>query len=165
MSPESVMYRRFTLESDVWSYGVVLWEIYSLGKQPYYGLNNEEVVKLILQGIMLIPPDGCPSFICDLMRSCWKSEPKDRIKFPEICERLQKAWDERDSERPSAVSVASQGCRPAVGIADTSGISLPRPPVFPVSHFQTDSTELLDSDNYLAPQTAVANEYLQPLPD
>nr|CAD7568545.1 unnamed protein product [Timema californicum] len=43
MSPESVMYGRFTLESDVWSYGVVLWEIYSMGKQPYYGHSNEEV--------------------------------------------------------------------------------------------------------------------------
>lgn len=43
MSPESVMYGRFTLESDVWSFGVVLWEVYSFGKQPYYGHNNEEV--------------------------------------------------------------------------------------------------------------------------
>jgi len=43
MSPECVVYGRFTLESDVWSYGVVLWEIYSFGKQPYYGHSNEEV--------------------------------------------------------------------------------------------------------------------------
>lgn len=48
MSPESVMYGRFTLESDVWSFGVVLWEVYSFGKQPYYGHNNEEVSKTIL---------------------------------------------------------------------------------------------------------------------
>lgn len=47
MSPESVMYGRFTLESDVWSFGVVLWEVYSFGKQPYYGHNNEEVSKII----------------------------------------------------------------------------------------------------------------------
>ena len=44
MSPESVKYGRFTTESDVWAYGVVLWEIFSFGKQPYYGHSNEEVV-------------------------------------------------------------------------------------------------------------------------
>jgi len=49
MSPESVMYGRFTLESDVWSYGVVLWEIYSFGKQPYYGQSNEEVTNCNLK--------------------------------------------------------------------------------------------------------------------
>ena len=43
MSPESVKYGRFTTESDVWAYGVVLWEIFSYGKQPYYGHTNEEV--------------------------------------------------------------------------------------------------------------------------
>lgn len=43
MSPESVIYGKFTVETDVWSFGIVLWEIFSFGKQPYYGSSNEEV--------------------------------------------------------------------------------------------------------------------------
>ncbi|XP_064121915.1 tyrosine-protein kinase transmembrane receptor Ror-like [Macrobrachium nipponense] len=63
MAPESIMYGKFTLESDVWSFGVVLWEIYSFGKQPYYGNSNEHVMKLIPPGNILESPRHlpCPS--------------------------------------------------------------------------------------------------------
>ncbi|KAH6946783.1 hypothetical protein HPB50_015307 [Hyalomma asiaticum] len=88
MAPESIMYGKFTLESDVWSYGVVLWEIYTYGKQPYYGHSNEEVVKLILQGILLSPPEECPPHVCNLMAGCWKTEPRDRLSFNDIYKRL-----------------------------------------------------------------------------
>ncbi|XP_043589544.1 tyrosine-protein kinase transmembrane receptor Ror-like isoform X3 [Bombus pyrosoma] len=138
MSPESVMYGRFTLESDVWSFGVVLWEVYSFGKQPYYGHNNEEVVKLIFQGIMLIPPEGCPPFVCQLMRECWKTDPKDRIKFSEILERLEKAKGKSIQQ-------------------DT----LPRPPQGPVT---IRTPDVLDPDGYLLPAPTKPHEYLQTLP-
>ncbi|XP_076635602.1 muscle, skeletal receptor tyrosine protein kinase [Colletes latitarsis] len=138
MSPESVMYGRFTLESDVWSFGVVLWEIYSFGKQPYYGHNNEEVVKLIFQGIMLIPPEECPPFACQLMRECWKTDPKDRIKFADILERLEKVQGKSIQQE-----------------------TLPRPPQGPVTIRTLDA---LDPDGYLLPAPTIPHEYLQTLP-
>lgn len=95
MSPESIVYARFTHESDVWSYGVVLWEIYSRGKQPFYGHNNDGATRLILKGIVLVPPEDCPRFACELMRACWKSDPRDRITFDEICRKLEVAAGSR----------------------------------------------------------------------
>lgn len=47
MSPESLVYGRFTLESDIWSFGVVIWEIYSYGAQPYFGYTNEGVISSV----------------------------------------------------------------------------------------------------------------------
>ncbi|XP_075992078.1 tyrosine-protein kinase transmembrane receptor Ror-like [Anticarsia gemmatalis] len=91
MSPESILFARFTHESDVWSYGVVLWEIYSRGKQPFYGHNNDSATKLILRGTLLVPPGDCPRFAFELMRACWKPEPEDRIGFDEICRKLELA--------------------------------------------------------------------------
>ncbi|XP_022116491.2 muscle, skeletal receptor tyrosine protein kinase isoform X1 [Pieris rapae] len=106
MSPESIVYARFTHESDVWSYGVVLWEIYSRGKQPYYGCNNDDATKRITNGILLVPPEDCPQFACRLMRECWATDPRNRIGFDEICRKLE-------------VAAAANG---------STQIRLPRPP-------------------------------------
>lgn len=137
MSPESVLYGRFTLDSDIWSYGVVLWEIFSFGKQPYYGHTNEEAVKLILQGIMLIPPDDCPAIICELMRNCWKTEPRDRIRFSDIYDKLEKSLE---------------------GFEGTMRFTnLPRPPGLPAI-----KDDLLDCEGYLLPREVLEQrEYLE----
>ena len=55
MPPESIMYRKFTTESDVWSLGVVLWEIFTYGKQPWYQLSNNEVQKSLLINVTIFP--------------------------------------------------------------------------------------------------------------
>ncbi|VVC44016.1 Hypothetical protein CINCED_3A003180 [Cinara cedri] len=147
MSPESVVYGKFTLESDVWSFGVVLWEIYSLGKQPYYGYSNDEVLKIIHDGILLDIPLNCPPVICVLMNGCWKSDPKERLRFVDIHERLKNVTRQPELDSP-----------------------LPRPPALPaiVDHLslrKIPSEELLDVDNYLQPDEPDNTvEYIMPLP-
>jgi serine/threonine protein kinase len=172
MSPESIVYARFTLESDVWSYGVVLWEIYSLGKQPYYGHTNDGAKKLILQGIMLIPPEDCPAFICELMRECWRTEPKDRIGFQDICSRLQQIYDDRnwdvstesqdeDDERPNENDSWIMAYDNREKWISNSISQLPLPPIDGCQQFQAD----LDPEGYLMPAKTEYREYLTTLPD
>lgn len=160
MSPESVVYGRFTLESDIWSYGVVLWEIYSFGKQPYYGHTNEEVVKLILDNIMLIPPDDCPSLICELMKNCWKTEPRHRITFPNICDKLELAFETYVEKEPDCLKYENETRK-------FSTKSLPRPPPLPtVLPIALETDDLLDTEGYLLPREIKEPvQYLQTLPD
>lgn len=120
MSPESIVYARFTHESDVWSYGVLLWEIYSRGKQPFYGHNNEGATKLILQGIVLVPPEDCPRFACELMRACWQSDPRNRISFDEICRKLEIATE-------AAGTTPLRLPRPPPPPQDSAGYLIPAP--------------------------------------
>ncbi|XP_018579743.1 tyrosine-protein kinase transmembrane receptor Ror isoform X2 [Anoplophora glabripennis] len=158
MSPESVVYGRFTLESDIWSYGVVLWEIYSYGKQPYYGHTNEEVVKLILDGIMLIPPEDCPSLICELMKNCWKTEPRHRITFPNICDKLELAFEGFDEKSELKYENEMKKFKQM----GSKNKSLPRPPPLPV----LTQADLLDAQGYLLPKEVKEPvHYLETLPD
>ncbi|XP_041915077.1 muscle, skeletal receptor tyrosine-protein kinase isoform X1 [Alosa sapidissima] len=84
MPPESIFYNRYTSESDVWAYGVVLWEIFSHGMQPYYGMAHEEVIYYVRDGNILARPDDCPVELYNLMRLCWSTHPADRPSFPSI---------------------------------------------------------------------------------
>ncbi|XP_023366326.1 muscle, skeletal receptor tyrosine-protein kinase [Otolemur garnettii] len=84
MPPESIFYNRYTTESDVWAYGVVLWEIFSYGLQPYYGMAHEEVIYYVRDGHILSCPDNCPLELYNLMRLCWSRLPADRPSFASI---------------------------------------------------------------------------------
>ncbi|KAI5100042.1 muscle, skeletal receptor tyrosine-protein kinase isoform 1 precursor [Silurus meridionalis] len=84
MPPESIFYNRYTTESDVWAYGVVLWEIFSHGMQPYYGMAHEEVIYYVRDGHVLPCPEQCPLELYNLMRLCWSTHPSDRPSFASI---------------------------------------------------------------------------------
>uniref|UniRef100_H3CY70 Tyrosine-protein kinase receptor n=1 Tax=Tetraodon nigroviridis TaxID=99883 RepID=H3CY70_TETNG len=84
MPPESIMYRKFTTESDIWSFGVVLWEIFTYGKQPWYQLSNTEAIECITQGRELERPRTCPNEVYVLMQGCWQREPQQRMVIKDI---------------------------------------------------------------------------------
>uniref|UniRef100_A0A5S6QCV7 Tyrosine-protein kinase receptor n=1 Tax=Trichuris muris TaxID=70415 RepID=A0A5S6QCV7_TRIMR len=89
MAPEALKDAKFTSKSDIWSFGVVLWEIATLASQPYAGLSNEEVMRYVvdLRKIMEKPAD-CSPRLYDLMQMCWKYDPKDRPFFHELAAML-----------------------------------------------------------------------------
>ena len=88
MAPESLIYRKFTIESDCWSFGVVLWEIMTFGKQPWYELSNHEVIHDVVHGKILSKPENCPQNIYKIMLSCWQMRPQDRLAIGEVCQQL-----------------------------------------------------------------------------
>ncbi|CAF1052500.1 unnamed protein product [Rotaria sordida] len=89
MAPESLRDGRFDTISDVWSFGVLLWEIATLAEQPYQGYGNEEVVHYVRYGnITLERPPNCPEILHKLMRACWTFAPGDRISFRSIVDEL-----------------------------------------------------------------------------
>lgn len=89
MPLESILYNKYTIESDVWAFGVCLWEIFSFALQPYYGMTHEEVVKYIKDGNMLNCPENTPLVVYNLMRRCWNRKPSDRPSFHAIFQALQ----------------------------------------------------------------------------
>ncbi|KAL8568541.1 NT-3 growth factor receptor [Nucella lapillus] len=88
MPPESVLYRTFTIESDFWSFGVLLWELFTFGQQPWYELSNTEVIDHIRNGRILERPAICPDDVYDIMLGCWKTLPQDRLPMGDIQRQL-----------------------------------------------------------------------------
>ena len=84
MPPEAIIYGKFTLQSDIWSFGVTMWELFSFGQQPYFSMTNEEVCQYVRAGQVLPCPDNCPQEIYDLMLDCWAMEPSDRPTASEL---------------------------------------------------------------------------------
>lgn len=98
MPLESILYNKYTIESDVWAFGVCLWEIFSFALQPYYGMTHEEVVKYVKEGNVLNCPENTPLAIYSLMRKCWNRKPTDRPSFSVIYETLQRIIADFDSK-------------------------------------------------------------------
>ncbi|XP_037362285.1 tyrosine-protein kinase ABL2 isoform X6 [Talpa occidentalis] len=82
-APESLAYNTFSIKSDVWAFGVLLWEIATYGMSPYPGIDLSQVYDLLEKGYRMEQPEGCPPKVYELMRACWKWSPADRPSFSE----------------------------------------------------------------------------------
>ncbi|GAA6108219.1 ephrin type-A receptor 3 isoform X1 [Tachysurus ichikawai] len=89
-APEAITYRKFTSASDVWSYGIVLWEVLSYGERPYWEMSNQDVIKAVDEGYRLPPPMDCPAPLYQLMLDCWQKDRNNRPKFEQIVSILDK---------------------------------------------------------------------------
>jgi insulin receptor len=88
MAPESLCDVFYTSQCDVWSFGVVLWEIATLASHPHQDLTNDQVLEYVKAGGVLQRPEGCPDRLFNLMESCWQFQPNKRPTFAEIIENI-----------------------------------------------------------------------------
>ncbi|XP_031561076.1 fibroblast growth factor receptor 2-like [Actinia tenebrosa] len=89
MSIEAIFDQSFTSQSDVWAYGVFLWELVTLGGTPYPSINNRELLKLLKEGYRMEKPETCDTELYNIMCSCWKEMPEDRPTFVDLREKLE----------------------------------------------------------------------------
>ncbi|XP_052809891.1 proto-oncogene tyrosine-protein kinase ROS-like isoform X2 [Mya arenaria] len=90
MSPESLVDGVFTTQSDIWAFGVLMWEVVTFGQQPYPARTNIEVLHFVRSSGRLDRPDNCPEDFYQLMCKCWSFAPEDRPSFAYLLQQLQK---------------------------------------------------------------------------
>ena len=137
MAPESINFRRFTTSSDVWMFGVCMWEIMMFGVKPFQGVKNNDVISKIEGGERLPLPQDCPPGLYNLMCSCWSYEPSERPSISVVkttlheifAEECQRHEDEakRQNRRQNSSSTSD---------VDSEAVSTPPPkparPSFPI---------------------------------
>ncbi|XP_033618072.1 ALK tyrosine kinase receptor, partial [Fukomys damarensis] len=96
MPPEAFMEGIFTSKTDTWSFGVLLWEIFSLGYMPYPSKSNQEVLEFVTSGGRMDPPKNCPGPVYRIMTQCWQHQPEDRPNFAIILERIEYCTQDPD---------------------------------------------------------------------
>ncbi|KAI4889658.1 hypothetical protein NFI96_021568, partial [Prochilodus magdalenae] len=113
-APEAIAFRKFTSASDVWSYGIVMWEVMSFGERPYWDMSNQDVINAIEQDYRLPPPPECPTHLHQLMLDCWQKERTARPRFNNIVSALDKLI-----RNPASLKIiAQEGAGPSHPLLD-----------------------------------------------
>ncbi|XP_075050264.1 fibroblast growth factor receptor 3 isoform X2 [Mixophyes fleayi] len=113
MAPEALFDRVYTHQSDVWSFGVLLWEIFTLGGSPYPGIPVEELFKLLKEGHRMDKPANCTHELYMIMRECWHAVPSQRPTFKQLVEDLDRALTVTSTDEYLDLSVPFEQYSPA----------------------------------------------------
>ncbi|XP_054446518.1 focal adhesion kinase 1 isoform X6 [Pteronotus mesoamericanus] len=125
MAPESINFRRFTSASDVWMFGVCMWEILMHGVKPFQGVKNNDVIGRIENGERLPMPPNCPPTLYSLMTKCWAYDPSRRPRFTELKAQLSTILEEEKVQHEERMRMES---RRQVTVSWDSGGSDEAPP-------------------------------------
>ncbi|XP_041427769.1 ephrin type-A receptor 8 isoform X2 [Xenopus laevis] len=101
-APEAITYRKFSSASDVWSFGIVMWEVLAYGERPYWNMTNRDVINSVEEGYRLPAPMGCPTPLHQLMLDCWQRDRNDRPRFSLIVSVLDKLMRNPENLKASA---------------------------------------------------------------
>uniref|UniRef100_A0A673VN75 Focal adhesion kinase 1 n=1 Tax=Suricata suricatta TaxID=37032 RepID=A0A673VN75_SURSU len=125
MAPESINFRRFTSASDVWMFGVCMWEILMHGVKPFQGVKNNDVIGRIENGERLPMPPNCPPTLYSLMTKCWAYDPSRRPRLTELKAQLSTILEEEKVQQEERMRMES---RRQVTVSWDSGGSDEAPP-------------------------------------
>ncbi|KAL2091476.1 hypothetical protein ACEWY4_013739 [Coilia grayii] len=117
-APEAIAYRQFTSASDVWSFGIVMWEVMAFGERPYWDMSNHAVMKAINEAFRLPAPMDCPSTVYQLMLQCWLHDRSKRPRFVDIVNVLDKLLMNPESLK----TIANFDPRVSIRLPSTSGV-------------------------------------------
>ncbi|XP_068831204.1 fibroblast growth factor receptor 3 isoform X6 [Capricornis sumatraensis] len=123
MAPEALFDRVYTHQSDVWSFGVLLWEIFTLGGSPYPGIPVEELFKLLKEGHRMDKPANCTHDLYMIMRECWHAAPSQRPTFKQLVEDLDRALTVTSTDEYLDLSVPFEQYSPGGQDTPSSGSS------------------------------------------
>ncbi|NXG24736.1 FRK kinase, partial [Grallaria varia] len=92
-APEAIRYNRFSIKSDVWSFGILLFEIITYGKMPYPDMPGHQVIQKLDNGYRLPQPETCPALLYEMMMRCWNAEADKRPTFADLSNQLEIYFD------------------------------------------------------------------------
>ncbi|XP_038131902.1 ephrin type-A receptor 7-like isoform X1 [Cyprinodon tularosa] len=152
-APEAIQYHRFSSASDVWSFGIVMWEVMSYGERPYWDMGTQDVIKAIEDGFRLPAPVNCPPHLHQLMLDCWQKERTERPTFSQIHSALSKSVCSPDGI--SSSTLARRTLSSSIGLAE--------PPLPTISSFSSvgEWLDAVDMGRYKDNFTAAGYCYLE----